>query len=64
MPFDLTNDKADEAVLGFRALVAGRVRADMLRIGDAVTTAAQNDMLRNVGILAVKVTDLSQLDNQ
>jgi hypothetical protein len=63
MPFDITNDKEAAADLGFRALVAGRVRADMLRIGGAPTTTAQNDMLRSAGILPVKVTDLSQLDN-
>lgn len=64
MPFDITNEKSAPAITGFRALVEGRVRADMLRIGEDVTTAAQNDMLRNVGILPMKVTDLSHLDNQ
>jgi hypothetical protein len=36
----------------------------MLRIGSAATDAAANDRLRKIGILPVKVTDLSQLDNQ
>jgi hypothetical protein len=64
MPFDLTNEKAAAADLGFRALVEGRVRADMLRIADNPLSPAQCDMLRSVGILPVKVTDLSQKDNQ
>ena len=64
MPFDITNAKSAAADLGFRALVEGRVRRDMLKIADSELTAAQCDMLRNVGILPVKVTDLSQPDNQ
>jgi hypothetical protein len=64
MPFDLTNDKGATASLGFRALVAGRVRADMCEVGGVRTTAEQNDLLRSVGILPVNVTDLSQPDNQ
>jgi hypothetical protein len=64
MPFDITNDKPAAADLGFRALVQGRVRRDMLRINGEPITDAQSDMLRGVGILPVKVTNLSQLDNQ
>jgi hypothetical protein len=64
MPFDITNNKAAATDHGFRALVAGRVRLDMLRINGNPITAAQSDLLRGVGILPVKVTDLSQLDNQ
>jgi hypothetical protein len=64
MPFGITNDKAAAADLGFRALVQGRVRRDMLRINGRPITDAESDMLRAVGILPVKVTDLSQLDNQ
>jgi hypothetical protein len=64
MPFDLENGKATSDNLGFRALISGRVRADMLRIAGNPTTPEQNDMLRAQGIIAVKVTDLSQLDNQ
>ena len=63
-PFELKNETAAEKSFGFRAIVDGRVRADMLRIGEAGTTAAQNDRLRKVGILPVKVTDLSHTDNQ
>jgi hypothetical protein len=64
MPFGVTSEKAASADFGFRALVDGRVRLDMLRINGLPITAAQSDMLRGVGILPVKVTDLSQLDNQ
>jgi hypothetical protein len=64
MPFDITNGKTAAADAGFRALVGGRVRADMLHIANNPLTPLQCDMLRNVGILPVKVTDLSQLDNQ
>jgi hypothetical protein len=64
MPFSITNDKGAAADFGFRALVGGRVRLDMLRINGNSITAAQSDMLRGYGILPVKVTDLSQKDNQ
>jgi hypothetical protein len=64
MPFDIANGKTADADFGFRALVAGRVRADMLRINGSPLSAEQKDLLRGVGILPVKVTDLSHLDNQ
>jgi hypothetical protein len=64
MPFDITSRKTVDADFGFRALVAGRVRADMLRINGNPLSAEQKDLLREVGILPVKVTDLSHLDNQ
>jgi hypothetical protein len=64
MPFDITNSKEAAADFGFRALVQGRVRLDMLRINGQPITAEQRDMLRGIGILAVKVTDLSKKDNQ
>jgi hypothetical protein len=64
MPFDITNDKAAAADLGFRALVQGRVRRDMLRVNGQPITNGQSDTLRMFGILPVKVTDLSHLDNQ
>jgi hypothetical protein len=63
-PFEIKNDTEAAKTFGFRALVLGRVRADMLRVGAAATTVADNDKLRKVGILPVKVTDLSQKDNQ
>jgi hypothetical protein len=64
MPFDIANGKDVDVDVGFRALVAGRVRADMLRINNNPLSAEQKDLLREVGILPVKVTDLSHLDNQ
>jgi hypothetical protein len=64
MPYDLENLGNADADYGFRAIVSGRVRADMLTINGNSTTAAQNDLLRSCGIIPVKVTDLSQLDNQ
>jgi hypothetical protein len=64
MPFSITSKKAIDADFGFRAIVDGRVRLDMLRINGNSITAAQSDLLRGVGILPVKVTDLSQKDNQ
>jgi hypothetical protein len=64
MPFSITNGKTADDDFGFRALVAGRVRRDMLRINGNPITPAQSDMLRAVGILPVKVADLSKLDNQ
>ena len=63
-PFEIKNETAADKTFGFRALVAGRVRADMLRVGSAPTGVADNDKLRAYGILPVKVTDLSQKDNQ
>jgi len=63
-PFEIKNETAAEKVFGFRALVDGRVRADMLSVEGAPTTWADTDKLRNIGILPMKVTDLSQLDNQ
>jgi hypothetical protein len=44
--------------------VDGHVRADMLRVGTDAINHVDTDKLRNVGILPVKVTDLSQTDNQ
>jgi hypothetical protein len=63
-PFELKNETAADKPFGFRALLDGRVRADMLRVGTAAVTHADIDKLRNIGILPVKVTDLSQTDNQ
>jgi hypothetical protein len=64
MPFDITNDKTAAADLGFRALVQGRVRRDMLRVNGQPITDGQSDALRLFGILPVKAANLSQLDNQ
>jgi hypothetical protein len=63
-PFEIKNETTEPKTLGFRVLLDGRVRQDMLRVGAAVVTHADIDKLRNIGILPVKVTDLSQTDNQ
>jgi hypothetical protein len=63
-PFEIKNEGATTKTVGFRACMDGRVRMDMLRVGDATVKAADIDKLRKVGILPVKVTDLSVLDNQ
>jgi hypothetical protein len=63
-PFEIENKTAAPKVFGFRACVDGRVRMDMLRVGAATVTNADIDKLRKIGILPVKVTDLSHLDNQ
>jgi hypothetical protein len=64
MPFDIENLGQSAADFGFRAIVSGRVRADMLTINGQAPTAEQNDLLRSYTIIPVKVKDLSQLDNQ
>jgi hypothetical protein len=58
-PVELKNTAAASADVPFRALVAGRVRFDMLYIGTEPITDAQSDMLRAYGILPRKVTDVS-----
>jgi hypothetical protein len=63
-PFELDNETGAAKVMGFRALLDGRVRADMLTIDGAPIAVADIDKLRKIGILPVKVTDLSHLDNQ
>jgi hypothetical protein len=66
LPFD-TEKSATTKVAGIRALISGRVRGDMLKYNASPTTQltpAQRDALRDYGIIAVKVTDVSQLDNQ
>ena len=64
MPLALKNTGAASADIGFRALVCGMVRRDMLNLSGAALTDAQCDALRGYGIVPVKVTDISQLDNQ
>lgn len=63
-PFDLDNPGTETKVLGFRPILDGRVRQDMVKVNGAELTAADIDKLRKVGILPMKVTDLSQKDNQ
>lgn len=58
-PFDIPNPAAASADLSIRALISGPVRADLLTIADETTTDVQNDMLRNYGIIPIKVNDIS-----
>lgn len=62
VPFDMTNNGAATASLGFRAIVSGRVRRDMLSVGGASPiTSAQADNLRaNGNIIAVETADISR----
>ncbi|MCL2381347.1 MAG: hypothetical protein FWC64_07100 [Treponema sp.] len=63
VPFDMTNHAKTPANLGFRAIIAGRVRRDMLNVdGVATITSAQADSLRDFcGIIAVDSTDISRV---
>ena len=63
-PAEMKNETCAKKIFSFRALTAGRVRQDMLRVGTETVTAADIDRLRGVGIQPKKVTDLSHLDNQ
>jgi hypothetical protein len=62
MPFDLANEKAQPADMGFRALVGGLVRKDLLNLNGAAITKAQADALRDYGITAADVTDVSRVN--
>jgi hypothetical protein len=61
-PFDLKNDGAAEADLGFRAIVGGDVRKDLLTVGGAPIATRQVDALRDYSIFAVTVADLSRVN--
>lgn len=61
-PFDIANPGTAPADCAIRALISGPVRADLLTINGAAISADQGDMLRNYGIIPVKVTDLSRTE--
>jgi hypothetical protein len=61
-PFDISNPGTAAADLSIRALVSGPVRADLLTINGGEITDAQGDMLRDYGIIPVKVADLSRIE--
>lgn len=63
-PVEIKNTTSAAKTFSIRAIISGRVRLDMVRVGAAALTTAQRDQLRGYGIVAVKVTDLSKLDNQ
>jgi hypothetical protein len=62
MPFDIRNDGSAAADMGFRALIGGMVRRDLLNLNGEGITDAQADALRNYGIIAVESTDVSRVN--
>jgi hypothetical protein len=62
MPFDLKNEGAEPADMGFRALIGGSVRRDLLNLNGEPITNDQADALRNFGIIAVATTDVSRVN--
>jgi hypothetical protein len=62
VPFDLTNGGASAASMGFRALTGGMVRKDLLALNGEAITKAQADALRDYGIVAADVTDVSRVN--
>jgi len=63
VPFDIENTAAAAKTMGFRACISGRVRADMVTVEGVTATVDQCDLLRKVGFIPAKVTDISHLDN-
>lgn len=63
VPFDMKNESTATVNLGFRAIIGGEVRKDMLNLnGDASITSAIVDSLRDhCGIIAVDTTDVSRV---
>jgi hypothetical protein len=61
MPLDLKNEGA-AADIGFRALIGGMVRRDLLNINGESITDAQADALRDYGIIAVASKDVSRVN--
>jgi hypothetical protein len=62
MPFDLVNEGTAPADMGFRALIGGSVRRDLLNLNGEPVTNAQADALRNFGIIAVASNDVSRVN--
>ncbi|GHU24426.1 hypothetical protein FACS1894164_11040 [Spirochaetia bacterium] len=62
VPFDLKNTGSAAADISFRALISGKVRADMLNIAGAALTDAQRDSLRDYGIIAKKIHNISRVE--
>jgi hypothetical protein len=62
MLFDLKNESSESAVMGFRALIGGSVRRDLLNLDGEPITNAQADALRNYGIIAVASNDVSRVN--
>jgi S1-C subfamily serine protease len=60
---DLVNESDASVDMSIRPCIKGKVRADMLNVNGTPATDEQHDMIRSYGIIAVKITDLSRLDN-
>ena len=62
VPFDMVNDKDAAKDLGFRAIIGGEVRRDMVNLNGAPITSVIADSLRDrCGIIAVDTTDVSRV---
>jgi hypothetical protein len=61
VPFKLTNS-GGAADIAFRALVSGKVRKELLTLNGAEISKAQADALRDYGIIAVSITDVSRVN--
>ena len=61
VPFDMKNTSTATVNLGFRAIIGGLVRKDMLNINGAALTSAHADSLRDYGIIAVDTTNLARV---
>jgi hypothetical protein len=62
-PFDIENKGSAAANMALRAIISGKVRADLLLIDGAATTAAQNDLIRDkTTIVPIKVNDISHTE--
>ena len=61
-PFEIPNKTQAAADLSIRALISGQVRADLLTIDGDSITGPEMDMLRDYGIIPIKVTDLSRTE--
>jgi hypothetical protein len=66
VPFNLENESDVTVNLGFRALISGEVRKDMVNLNGSVPiTSAVIDSLRShCGIIAVDTTDVSRLGSE
>jgi hypothetical protein len=62
-PVEIKNTNTAAADIPFRALVYGKVRADMLSVNGRPITAAQADLLKGCGIISRRVNDISRTEN-
>lgn len=62
IPFDMENESDVAVNLGFRALIGGQVRRDMLNLNGNALTSQQADSLRDYGIIVVDTTDVSRVN--